>query len=188
MATNSGRRADFLAPIERMSGRWAVKQKDVAYSGEEKGSLLPTDGKKTSTNYKKMFVGTFRNGVARFYVKTKSSINNNPEVLLSKAAMAAACSSYANIMKNESLVVSLRAYYKKAKQWGDVADITFRQFIFQPLYWGLRNKQDVITIGENTYDTLAPKKFSNNYTDPEGEFTLLVQSTVVFNKTKAYLQ
>lgn len=86
-----GQRVALKMPFESLSGKIATKQKNIDYS-QEVADFEQTKSKVSAKNFAKYIVCTMRNGVNRFYVKSRTSVNNTLANIRQKAALGAAAS------------------------------------------------------------------------------------------------
>lgn len=181
----------YKLPIEDMRGKLATKQKDIVYSSQQAGETPYdlTEGKKESTNFEKYIVLTKRNGKNRFYVKSRTAVNNTTPQLAAKAALGAAASLAILIADNAlngeaggltvDRIVAANDFYNKQNG----TELTVREYITQQIVPQLRSRSTnlyvddipegvltrVIQLGSNTFK--APGAYETEKVTPYGAET-----------------
>lgn len=135
-------------PFDSLSGKLATKQKGLIYgSPVNENEFVRTNGKVSAKNFSKYIVCTMRNGVIRFYVKSRTSVNNTLTALITKASLAVASLIALWEMANAVPAVKngLRATvdYFNEKKGGH---FTVRGYIIQQILPQLREKSETLVI------------------------------------------
>lgn len=121
----------FKLAVDEMRGKLATKQKNIRYSGQQKGQKVSelAPGKHDATNFEEYIVLTKRRGKQMFYVKSRTSVNNSRASLAVRATTALASPLVDFIYQlyqggGAAVFTQLEESYIK---WG--GDMTIREYI-----------------------------------------------------------
>lgn len=123
----------FALPIDDMRGKLATKQLNILYSGQKSDETaydLPI-GRHRGTNYRKFVVLTNVRGKNRFYVKSRTTVNNTAYTQYAQAVLALATSLAQKIAARAQQVPQQRPYAQILASYDEFAPEgqTLREYI-----------------------------------------------------------
>lgn len=163
----------FALPIDQMNGKMATKQLNIQYAGQARDETaynLPI-GRHMATNFKKYVVLTKVRGKNRFYVKSRTTVNNTVYNRTSQALLALVSSLATQLDLATKARPEQRPYAGILRSYDEMAEegMTLRDYLTSILLPQVRNASDVLqapfaivpgqapqveTIGDNPFASL----------------------------------
>lgn len=176
------KRIDFIAGIDAMRGNISGKQ-ELEYPNSGNRAYEAPNGKHFATNYKPRYIACKRasDGLAYFQVKLRSAIKNTAASRLAQAALGAAGSLSAVIIKDSYRGPIYEAEYLEQKQSGMTTAKSFRAWLVEKFRVEFLKKGANLTI-VTTRGTLLQlnNPFNTVQYDPAQDVTLPMQILVKF--------